>query len=210
MFTGIIESLATITKIEHEGTNVHFTIASSISKDLKIDQSLSHNGVCLTVTAQDADCHTVTAIEETLLKTNLGTWQIGNKVNLERAMVAGARLDGHIVQGHVDITGICINREDRNGSWLYTFQYKLTSPRETGMPTQYIVVDKGSVCVNGVSLTVVSPVDDTFSVAIIPYTFDNTIFQDIEIGSIVNLEFDIIGKYMARYFEVYKSLSDKL
>ncbi len=201
MFTGIIENLGTITKIEHEGTNVHFTIASAISKELKIDQSLSHNGVCLTVTAQDTDCHTVTAIEETLLKTNLGKWAVGNKVNLERAMVAGARLDGHIVQGHVDTTGICINREDKNGSWFFTFQYKLTP--------QYIVVDKGSICINGVSLTVVSPLDNTFSVAIIPYTLENTVFQDIQIGSIINLEFDIIGKYMARYFEVYKTLSEK-
>lgn len=196
MFTGIIESLGTITKIEHEGTNVHFTIQSSISKELKIDQSLSHNGVCLTVTAQDADSHTVTAIEETLLKTNLSTWTVGSRVNLERAMIAGARLDGHIVQGHVDTTGVCIGREDRNGSWLFTFQYKQTP--------QYILVDKGSVCINGVSLTVVSPKDDTFSVAIIPYTIEHTTFQDIQKDSVVNLEFDIIGKYMARYFEVYR------
>jgi riboflavin synthase len=196
MFTGIIENLGTISKIETEGTNVHFTIASALSKELKIDQSLAHNGVCLTVTAQDIDSHIVTAIEETLLKTNLGTWAVGTKVNLERAMVAGARLDGHIVQGHVDTTGVCIGREDRNGSWFFTFQYHLTP--------QYIVVDKGSICINGVSLTVVSPVEDTFSVAIIPYTFENTVFQDIQIGSVINLEFDIIGKYMARYFEVYR------
>lgn len=196
MFTGIIESLGTIQHIEKEGTNVHFTIASSISKELKIDQSLSHNGVCLTVTAKNEENHTVTAIEETLQKTNLGDWQVGDKVNLERAMIAGARLDGHMVQGHVDTTGLCIGREDRNGSWFFTFQYKLTP--------QYILVDKGSVCINGVSLTVVSPVDDTFSVAIIPFTFEHTTFQDIKIGSVVNLEFDIIGKYMARYFEVYQ------
>jgi riboflavin synthase len=196
MFTGIIESLGTIQHIETEGTNVHFTIASSISKELKIDQSLSHNGVCLTVTAKNEENHTVTAIEETLQKTNLDNWQVGDKVNLERAMIAGARLDGHMVQGHVDTTGICIGREDRNGSWFFTFQYK-------GDP-QYILVDKGSVCINGVSLTVVSPVGDTFSVAIIPYTFEHTTFQDIKIGAVVNLEFDIIGKYMARYFEVYQ------
>ncbi len=208
MFTGIIESLGTIQHIETEGTNVHFTIASPISQALKIDQSLSHNGVCLTVTKQTIENHTVTAIEETLLKTNLGTWAVGGKVNLERAMVAGARLDGHMVQGHVDTTGICIGREDRNGSWVFTFQYQLTPPREIGMPAQYIVVDKGSICINGVSLTVVSPVNDTFSVAIIPYTFEHTTFQDIHLGSVINLEFDIIGKYMARYFEVYqKSLS---
>ena len=197
MFTGIIEKLGVVQRIETEGTNVHFTIASPISKDLKIDQSLSHNGVCLTVTTQDADNHTVTAIDETLQKTNLGKWKVGDKVNLERAMVAGARLDGHIVQGHVDITGVCIGREDRDGSWIFTFQYHLTP--------QYILVDKGSICINGVSLTVVSPVDDTFSVAIIPYTFEQTTFQDIYIGSVINLEFDIIGKYMARYFEVYQS-----
>ncbi len=197
MFTGIIESLGTIKEIEKEGTNIHFIIESSISKELKIDQSLSHNGVCLTVTAQNVDNHTVTAIEETLLKTNLGTWAVGDKVNLERAMVAGGRLDGHMVQGHVDTTGICIGCEDRNGSWVFTFQYKPTP--------QYILVDKGSICVNGVSLTVVSPTNDTFLVAIIPYTFENTTFQDIHLGSLINLEFDIIGKYMARYFEVYKS-----
>jgi len=198
MFTGIIENLGEITKIEKEGTNVHFTIASEISKALKIDQSLAHNGVCLTVTAQDIDSHTVTAIEETLLKTNLGTWAVGDKVNLERAMIAGGRLDGHMVQGHVDTTGVCIRREDRNGSWLFSFQYKPTP--------QYILVDKGSICVNGVSLTVVSPTIDTFSVAIIPYTFENTTFRNIHAGSIINLEFDIIGKYMARYFEVYQSV----
>lgn len=197
MFTGIIESLGTISKIEQEGTNVHFTIKSAISKELKIDQSLSHNGVCLTVTAQDIDSHIVTAIEETLLKTNLGNWIVGDKVNLERAMMTGARLDGHMVQGHVDTTGVCIGREDRDGSWIFTFQYKQTP--------QYILVDKGSICVNGVSLTVVSPIDDTFSVAIIPYTFEHTTFQDIHVNSLINLEFDIIGKYMARYFEMYKS-----
>ena len=205
MFTGIIENLGAISKIEQEGTNVHFTIKSAISKELKIDQSLSHNGVCLTVTAQNTDNHTVTAIEETLLKTNLGKWSVGDKVNLERAMVTGARLDGHMVQGHVDTTGICIGREDRDGSWIFTFQYNPTPPPEDGMQTQYILVDKGSICVNGVSLTVVSPTEDTFSVAIIPYTFEHTTFQDIHKGSIINLEFDIIGKYMARYFEVYKS-----
>ena len=197
MFTGIIESLGTIVKVEKEGTNVHFSLESPVSKELKIDQSLSHNGVCLTVTAQNTDSHTVTAIEETLLKTNLGTWSVGDKVNLERAMMAGGRLDGHMVQGHVDTTGICIGREDRDGSWFFTFQYKPTP--------QYILVDKGSICVNGVSLTVVSPTNDTFSVAIIPYTFEHTTFQDIHLGSVINLEFDIIGKYMARYFEVYKS-----
>lgn len=203
MFTGIIEHLGTVTHIVEEGTNIHITIDSPISKELKIDQSLAHSGVCLTVTAQDAHKHTVTAIEETLLKTNLGDWTVGTKVNLERAMVAGARLDGHMVQGHVDTTGLCIGREDKDGSWLFTFQYKPT-PLDGSPNGQYLLVDKGSVCVNGVSLTVVSPTDDTFSVAIIPYTFEHTTFQDIRVGTKVNLEFDIIGKYMARYFEAYK------
>ena len=160
MFTGIIESLGTIEKIEREGTNVHFTIASPISKELKIDQSLAHQGVCLTVTAQTIDNHTVTAIEETLSKTNLGSWKIGTRVNLERAMLANARLDGHIVQGHVDTTGECTGREDHDGSWLFTFQYEQTP--------QYFVIPKGSICINGVSLTVVNPLENTFSVAIIP------------------------------------------
>jgi riboflavin synthase len=198
MFTGIIESLGTIERIEREGTNVHFTISSPISTELKVDQSLSHNGVCLTVTAQKAGNHIVTAIEETLLKTNLGDWQVGKKVNLERAMLASARLDGHIVQGHVDTTGVCIGREDRDGSWVYTFRFKPTP--------QYFVVDKGSICINGVSLTVVAPQLDTFSVAIIPYTFEHTTFHELHVGDRVNLEFDIIGKYLARYFEVYQSM----
>jgi riboflavin synthase len=184
---------------------VHFTISSPISTELKVDQSLSHNGVCLTVTAQKADNHTVTAIEETLLKTNLSDWQVGKKVNLERAMLASARLDGHIVQGHVDTTGVCIGREDRDGSWVFTFRFKPTpSPQESF--GQYFVVDKGSICINGVSLTVVAPQLDTFSVAIIPYTFEHTTFHELHVGDRVNLEFDIIGKYLARYFEVYQSM----
>ena len=196
MFTGIIESLGTIKKIEREGTNVHFTIASPVSKELKIDQSLAHEGVCQTVTAQNVDNHTVTAIDETLSKTNLGQWEVGNTVNLERAMLAHARLDGHIVQGHVDTTGVCIAREDRDGSWIYTFRYERTP--------QYFVIPKGSICINGVSLTVVNPVDDTFSVAIIPYTFEHTTFQNIHVGTVINLEFDVIGKYITQYFEAYK------
>lgn len=200
MFTGIIESLGTIERIVTEGTNVHITISSDLSKDLKIDQSLAHEGVCLTVTAQNADNHTVTAIEETLKKTNLGHWAVGNRVNLERAMLASARLDGHIVQGHVDTTGVCIGREDRDGSWFFTFQFKPTP--------QYFVVDKGSICINGTSLTVVEPKYDTFSVAIIPYTFEHTTFGQLQIGDVINLEFDIIGKYFARYFEVYKTYAD--
>lgn len=196
MFTGIIESLGKIEQITNEGTNVHFTIASSISKELKIDQSLAHNGVCLTVVAQNVDNHTVTAIDETLKKTNLGNWRVGSTVNLERAMMANARLDGHMVQGHVDTTGVCIGREDQVGSWIFTFRYPMTP--------QYFVVDKGSICINGVSLTVVNPVEDTFSVAIIPYTYEHTTFKNIHIGDNINLEFDIIGKYITKYFEAYK------
>jgi riboflavin synthase len=218
MFTGIIESLGKIVHIKKEGSNVHFTIQSPISKELKIDQSLAHNGVCLTVVAQGIDSHTVTAVEETLEKTNLGHWQVGDMVNLERAMLAGSRLDGHIVQGHVDMTGICIGREDRNGSWFFTFEYKAAplpqesfplqgSPVDKGSPWigQYFVVDKGSICLNGVSLTVVAPSQNTFSVAIIPYTFEQTTFKNLQIGDTVNLEFDIIGKYLSRYFEVYRN-----
>jgi riboflavin synthase len=207
MFTGIIESLGTISNIEKEGTNIHFTIASSISKELKIDQSLAHEGVCLTVTSQNVDNHTVTAIEETLSKTNLGQWKIGNTVNLERAMLANARLDGHIVQGHVDITGVCIVREDHNGSWLYTFRYERPPQSRLSLDVvpSYFVIPKGSICINGVSLTVVNPVDDTFSVAIIPYTFEHTTFKNIHVGDVVNLEFDVIGKYITKYFEAYKT-----
>ena len=190
MFTGIIESLGVVEKIHADATNIHITIASPISHLLKIDQSLAHQGVCLTVIAKTKHSHTVTAIDETMKRTNLHTWKVGNLVNLERAMLASARLDGHIVQGHVDTTGVCIGRENHEGSWIFTFQFQQTP--------QYFVVDKGSICINGTSLTVCNPQNDTFSVAIIPYTIENTTFKDIEIGSIVNLEFDIIGKYLAR------------
>lgn len=196
MFTGIIETLGRVEKIEREGTNVHFTIVSPISKDLKIDQSVSHNGVCLTVVKQDETSHVVTAIDETLLKTNLNDWRVGDEVNLERAMPAHARLDGHMVQGHVDMTGVCTHVEDKNGSWLFSFQYNMTP--------QYLLVDKGSICINGVSLTVVNPIKDIFSVAIIPYTFEHTTFHNLKVGDRINLEFDVIGKYIARYFEAYK------
>ena len=155
MFTGIIESLGVVEKIEKEGTNVHFTVASEVSNELKIDQSVAHNGVCLTVVKHTSEFHTVTAIDETLKKTNLNDWKVGDKINLERAMLAHARLDGHMVQGHVDMTGICTDITDQNGSWLFTFQYKMTP--------QYLLVDKGSICINGVSLTVVNPVNDSFS-----------------------------------------------
>jgi riboflavin synthase len=195
MFTGIIEALGEIRHIRKEGSNVHFTVASAISNELRIDQSVSHNGVCLTVVALGPGTHTVTAIEETLLRTNLGKLQQGEYVNLERAMRSDGRLDGHIVQGHVDTTGTCTSVETRDGSWYFHFTYHPTP--------EHLLVDKGSVCINGVSLTVVNPVEDRFSVAIIPYTFEHTNFAQLSAGSIVNLEFDVIGKYIARYAALY-------
>jgi riboflavin synthase len=196
MFTGIIETLGTITALRKEGSNVHFTIQSSISDALKIDQSVSHNGACLTVVALSEQAHIVTAIDETLQRTNLGKWRVGSRVNLERAMLAGARLDGHLVQGHVDATGKCTSIEDQNGSWVYTFQYA-SNP-------DHLLVDKGSVCVNGVSLTVVNPASNHFSVAIIPYTYEHTTFHTIAVGDTINLEFDIIGKYIAKHLAAYR------
>ncbi|GJM33817.1 MAG: riboflavin synthase subunit alpha [Saprospiraceae bacterium] len=198
MFTGIIESRGLIKEIRKEGSNVHFTVASSISDELKIDQSVSHNGVCLTVVALSPGEHTVTAIEETLLRSNLGQLQVGSNLNLERAMVSNGRLDGHIVQGHVDATAECTHIEALDGSWYFHFRYQLTP--------EHILVDKGSVCINGVSLTVVNPNADTFSVAIIPFTYEHTNFKDLKPGDRVNLEFDIIGKYIARYLAVYKQV----
>lgn len=195
MFTGIIESLGVVEKIQKEGTNLHLTIASPISNELKIDQSIAHDGVCLTVVAQDEKTHTVTAIKETLDKSSIGAWELGHLVNLERAMVSGARLDGHMVQGHVDMRGVCIGVKDEDGSKIFRFRY----PRDK----HHIVVDKGSICINGVSLTVVDPVDDIFSVAIIPFTIEHTNFKEIKEGTTVNLEFDIIGKYIAQYMEAY-------
>ena len=195
MFTGIIESLGEVKQIRQEGSNVHFSIASGISSELKIDQSVSHNGVCLTVVNVQNNIHTVTAIEETLKRSNLGQWQVGSLVNLERAMLSNGRLDGHIVQGHVDGTGMCTQVEDRDGSWNFHFHYQPTP--------EHLLVDKGSICINGVSLTVVSPVDDLFSVSIIPYTYAHTTFQSIVEGDLVNLEFDVIGKYIARYAQLY-------
>lgn len=195
MFTGIIESLGEVKQIRQEGSNVHFSIASGISSELKIDQSVSHNGVCLTMVAIEDNIHTVTAIEETLKRSNLGQWQVGSLVNLERAMLSNGRLDGHIVQGHVDGTGVCTKVEDRDGSWNFHFRY---TPTE-----EHLLVDKGSICINGVSLTVVSPVDDLFSVSIIPYTYGHTTFQSIVEGDLVNMEFDVIGKYIARYAQLY-------
>lgn len=196
MFTGIIEGLGTLQKIEKEGTNVHLTFESAISKELKIDQSIAHNGVCLTVVAQVGNTHLVTAIEETLVRSNIGDLEVGDKVNLERAMMANARLDGHIVQGHVDATGTCVEVNEVDGSWYYTFEYEPT--------IGHILVDKGSVCINGTSLTVVNPEGRRFSVAIIPYTYEHTNFHTIKVGDTINLEFDIIGKYIARYMQAYQ------
>ena len=190
MFTGIIEDIGTVTQIKREGTNVHFTVTSNISKELKIDQSIAHNGVCLTVTACDNSSHVVTAIQETLDKTNLGSWQIGSLVNLERCLKIGDRLDGHMVQGHVDTTAECVSKKDQDGSWVFTFKYA----KKPG----FITVEKGSITINGTSLTVFDSMDDSFSVAIIPYTYEHTNFKHIEVGSSVNLEFDILGKYIAK------------
>lgn len=190
MFTGIIESLGEIIKIENEGTNVHFTIKSSFTKELKIDQSVAHNGVCLTVVSINDDEYTVTAIDETLKKTNLNKLKNNDLVNLERGMRLGDRLDGHIVQGHVDQIGKCIAIVEENGSWLFTFEYDSKNGN--------ITIEKGSITVNGTSLTVVNSKNHEFSVAIIPYTYENTIFKNIQIGSIINLEFDVIGKYVTK------------
>jgi len=190
MFTGIIETIGKITALQRDKGNLHITVSSSISEELKIDQSVAHNGVCLTVVALDKDTHTVTAIDETLNKTNLGKLKEGDILNLERCMQMNGRLDGHIVQGHVDQTAQCIDLVNREGSWEFTFQYD-TQPGN-------VTVEKGSVCVNGISLTVVNSKDDKFSVAIIPYTFEHTNLQTVKPGDTVNLEFDIIGKYVAR------------
>ena len=190
MFTGIIETLGKITNLQHEQGNLHITVESAISNELKIDQSVAHNGVCLTVVAVADGKHTVTAIEETLNKTSLGHLKLNDPVNLERCMQMNARLDGHIVQGHVDQTAICTNFKQLDGSWEYTFTYDAAQSN--------ITVEKGSICVNGISLTVVNSQADSFSVAIIPYTFEHTNLHKVREGSIVNLEFDIIGKYVAR------------
>jgi riboflavin synthase len=190
MFTGIIEAMGQIIHIEHHGTNVNFHLKSSISSELKIDQSLSHNGACLTITEVEGDIHQVTAIAETLQKTNLGDWKVGDLINLERSMLLNGRLDGHIVQGHVDQVAVCTTVETLAGSWAYTFEYEASLGNVT--------VEKGSVCVNGVSLTVVNSGKNYFSVAIIPYTYEHTNFKNLQKGMKVNLEFDIIGKYVQK------------
>ncbi len=188
MFTGIIETFARVVKVEQQGTNKLFTLECSLAPELRIDQSLAHNGVCLTVVAIDNLQYQVVAIDETLQKTNLGHWQEGTKVNVERCMPANGRFDGHIVQGHVDQTAICRSVEDQNGSWIFAFNYDVSAGNLT--------VEKGSVCINGVSLTVVNSKEGEFSVAIIPYTFEHTNFHALKSGDSVNLEFDIVGKYV--------------
>lgn len=193
MFTGIIETLGKVVSADREGGNLHLTVQSPISSELKVDQSVSHNGVCLTVVEVDGNSHRVTAIDETLQKTNIGLLKTGDEVNLERCTQIGSRLDGHIVQGHVDQTGECISVEEQNGSWLYTFRYK---PSRVNL-----VVEKGSVCINGISLTAFNANNNLFTVAIIPYTHQHTNIKSVAKGSLVNLEFDIIGKYVARMME---------
>jgi riboflavin synthase len=193
MFTGIIESLGSVKEIQSEGTNKHFLFESDISAQLKVDQSVSHNGVCLTVTKVEGDKHWVTAIHETLQKSNIGSLQIGDKVNLERCMLNNGRFDGHIVQGHVDQTGILKSIEEQNGSWLFSFKYDPSIGNVT--------VEKGSVSINGVSLTCFNSHENGFTVAIIPYTFEHTNFHRLKKGDTVNLEFDIIGKYVKRLLE---------
>ncbi len=194
MFTGIIEDIGIVTHLKKELDNLHISINSGLASELKIDQSVAHNGVCLTVVELNDDEYTVTAIKETLDKTSLGTLEINSKVNIERAMKLGDRLDGHIVQGHVDQTAVCTNVEEANGSWVFTFEYdsKLNN----------ITIEKGSITVNGTSLTVVNSKKDSFSVAIIPYTFNHTNFNTIKTGTIVNLEFDVLGKYVSKLIQL--------
>ena len=190
MFTGIIEGLGEVVKIEKEGENVHFSVKSEITKELKIDQSLAHNGVCLTVVEIDSDVYVVTAIKETLEKSNIGALKVGSLVNLERAMLANGRFDGHVVQGHVDQTAVCKSIIEQDGSWMFTFEY---DPKNGN-----VTVEKGSITVNGVSLTVVNSLENQFSVCIIPYTKEHTTFNTLKVGNLINLEFDIVGKYVAK------------
>mgnify|MGYP000536594847 CR=1 FL=1 len=193
MFTGIIETLGKVRQVKKEGRNVHLTVEADFTDELKIDQSVAHNGVCLTVVAINNKSYTVTAIDETLLKSNIGDLSLGSLVNLERCLQAGQRLDGHVVQGHVDQKGVCNKIEELDGSWKYWFTYQPSA----GMLT----VTKGSICVNGVSLTVVDSIKNQFSIALIPYTYEHTNFKNLSINDSVNLEFDIIGKYVARLME---------
>ncbi len=190
MFTGIIECTATITDIVHDGSNIHFTLDSPVTAELKVDQSVAHNGVCLTVTRINGNTYQVTAVAETLAKTNLGTWTKGDKVNIERSLRIGDRLDGHFVQGHVDTVATCIEKQTLEGSWLFRFHF----------PAQFaaLIIEKGSICINGVSLTVFNVGREDFTVTIIPYTYNHTNFNEINAGSIVNVEFDVLGKYFER------------
>jgi riboflavin synthase len=194
MFTGIIETLGEIKALRKDGGNVHITLASTVTDELKIDQSVAHNGVCLTVIAIDKNEYTVTAIQETIDKTNLSDWKTGDFVNLERAMKLGDRLDGHIVQGHVDQTGICKSIQEANGSWYFTFEYDPI--------LKNLTIEKGSITINGVSLTVVNSLKNEFSVAIIPYTYEHTNFKNFKIGTKINLEFDVIGKYVSKLYSL--------
>jgi riboflavin synthase len=191
MFTGIIEQIAEVVKVESEGSNVHITLKSAITNELKIDQSVAHNGVCLTVVAINDDEYTVTAIKETLEKSNIGLLEVGSKVNMERCLKVGGRIDGHMVQGHVDQIAKCVEVKEEKGSFVYTFKHK---------QIEGMTVEKGSVCVNGVSLTVINSKDTSFSVAIIPYTHEHTNFHEIEEGTVVNIEYDILGKYISKMF----------
>ena len=192
MFTGIIESIGVVKAINHDKSNINFCISSDLTRELKVDQSISHNGVCLTVVNLEKDSYTVTAIKETLDKTNLGKLKLGDQLNLERCLKVGDRLDGHFVQGHVDQIATCVNVDNENGSWVFTFKY---SPLNNN-----ITIEKGSITVNGVSLTVVNSKESEFSVAIIPYTFDNTNFNSFKAGTLVNLEFDVFGKYITKLY----------
>ena len=195
MFSGIVEECAVLVAMVKDQENVHFTFVCSFTNELKIDQSVSHNGVCLTVVSIDGDRYTVTAMKETLERSNLGLLKVGDEVNVERSMMMNGRLDGHIVQGHVDQTACCVAVDDAEGSYYFTFEYAYNPEMAR---RGYLTVDKGSVTVNGVSLTVCNPTDNSFQVAIIPYTFENTNFHTIKVGTVVNLEFDIIGKYISR------------
>ncbi len=197
MFTGIVEALGQLERIENKGDNLIFEIKSEISSDLKIDQSVSHDGVCLTVIGVADDRHLVEAVTETLNRSALAAWTEGRSINLERAMKIGARLDGHMVQGHVDAVGTCVSREELDGSWIYTFEHDAAYDA--------LLIDKGSVAVNGVSLTVIGPINHSFQVSIIPYTFEYTNFQDLHSGDLVNLEFDLVGKYILKNMAGYLS-----
>ena len=196
MFTGIVESIGTIVGKRTEASNIHFDVACDFLGEIKIDQSIAHDGVCLTVVALTTEHYTVTVIQETIHKTCLAQWEVGRRINLERAMPFQGRLDGHIVQGHVDTTAVCTSKIEENGSWRFGFKYNKNS--------EWLTIEKGSICVNGTSLTVVDSGVDTFSVCIIPYTFEHTTINQVEVGTAVNLEFDVFGKYVLKYAQAYQ------